>query len=404
MLSQEITVDFTKISMEKIRLLLKELEERRTWVVIREFLYTQGLLGKQIRSWSSIKDSIEGIQKDAGDWQKLLPNLDKFLQQIFLFGQKRVFMIASKTIKPELLAAGKLQSIDLGFFSDMLPERPEGHVGYHFKQWRLGELDIHTFISRRTAHINQKVQADDLGKELLAKYKLAPSSTVNFRTPSPVRVYDHYVVCKNQAYLLIDQPDYVESLSVDQDALKYEGLIKAQDTSKQQPFTDLFRILKPIYNDDKEGLVNYVDFVSNDHATVRGKYNHSSNKDYRKQSFQQAGVQSGAQVDPFVLGLKWLNVGSHPSVLFSGEKEMAEAATAESQGTVRRALEFMGFPGHMDEAGFLHVVSRVLYHLGQLEGQSAPAASPTASPTASPAASPAIPMAAEPVGAQVEPI
>lgn len=372
------TVDFDSIQFQTVAGWLKTLQLRDGFTLVREFLHSQEIETK--KSWKSINDEIEKVMRDAGQRGQFMPKFHQLAAQIHLCSQKKVYILASQDIDCRLLASDAQSNIDIAndFFGHQNLSRPKdgNHVSYQFKNWKIENSVVYSFVTSRTIVITEEVPPEAVKADQQDKYSHAKLIA---KQRIPIRVYDHLLLHEGCLYLLLDCPPHVDSRTVDVDALRYETLIRQQIKKREpsHPFINMLPILKPIYQDSGEGIVNHLQFVSNDQAVFGARYYHGSTTDHRKQKFQQDGERDGAQVMPFQLGLKWPQVSQAPAVLLPGEPDMVRLRTLPVAKTPR-SLDYMVFDGHPTWDGFRHVVSRIHHHLELVKQNAAQAPSPAA--------------------------
>lgn len=344
--------------------LLSSLEHHRdSFPVVREFLLQKEI--RTQRSWKSIGDQLNTIINEPTEWSKFAPDFIRFLQGIFLFGTKRLYVLTVTVPNPERLSASE-RTETLDFLESKPPEREPNVPSFFCGHWTLDNMQIFTYVTSRSATQSEKVVPSSLAAQAQAKYL---SSELIARSPVPVRCYDHIVLLNGCQYLLIDAPGTVRTDQVASDLYRYEAAIRNQLSIDGKPiFADVFPIINPMYRDKKEGIVNYINFRSNDNSTTINKYQHNSVKDLRDQKFQRGGEKEGAQVNPYELGVKWLQFECKPAIFFNGEKGMACGSVGEQHS--RAPLDYVHLPGHMDFSAFAHVVSRLQYHLEKVNSSS----------------------------------
>jgi hypothetical protein len=209
-------------------------------------------------------------------------------------------------------------------------------------------------VVRRSEEVGKESLSED-GKvryenaDIVAKYRMY------------FRCYDHIIIKDGKAYLLLDAPDGVEMDLIREDELAYHSRLMEQilgPRSVQAVFTDLFPAIKSIYEDESEGHVVFLEFLSNHKAQVRGVCARSSKTDWRKHPYHAAG-KLHAEMNAYKLGVKFVNHTASPVVLLPGQATMIY----QPNEAKRPPLNYMFLEEFTTWDGFAHAVDRILKHV-----------------------------------------
>jgi hypothetical protein len=311
--------------------------------------------------WSRIHEAI-GKQAAADASGRFLAALEEFVRDAVLASNKHVYMLR----RPNFEVAGLLPKPPAGSRKDYLaatpPERAEADLSFLLESRSIGSAKVTTFVTGRPVHQSEEIDPDTLtpaGRRLYSGARLVARSEIT------LRCYDHIVQSGGSALLLIDAPEGVDTSTLSRDEANYATLLEERlDLESGEPiFEDFFPAIDRLWRDDREGIVNWLEFVSNKRAQIRGRFSITSRENYRGHEFQTAGEKGGAQVSPYRIAVKWLDRPGEPMVVLPGRASMVRSGTAEAQGALGPRLSYVTVPAYTTWDDFCFVLDRVRAHL-----------------------------------------
>jgi hypothetical protein len=346
-------------SLDQLDELVRQLLVRNLFRKTREFMSGRGLpLGS---GWKGIKDSILR-QENSADFGDFVTALETFVRDAVLVSNKRVYILATPVADPAALVPPAPADIRRDYLAATAPQLSGTQVSLFLEQREFSGVTVYTYLTARLARKTEEVDPKSLNAEA---YEQFGTAKIVARYEVEVRCYDHIVKLNDTMLLLIDAPEGVDSATLGKDEVNYATLIQEQRESPQSgpPFLDLFPAVEAFWRDESEGIVNWLEFVSNKRAQISGRFSPTSRENYREHEFQRAGEKAGAQVSPYKIAIKWLERAGQPVVVLPGRAEMVLAGTLATEGASRVRLHHMLIPGYTAWEDFAFVLGRVRAHL-----------------------------------------
>lgn len=341
--------------------LLRQLAVRNFYKKTREFLTSRGIAVGS--GWSGVQTAILA-QEHAAGFDDFLIAFETFVRDAVLVSHKRAYILTGDVSGPESL----VPPLPAGDRRDYLAaEVPSlcGQQGAFFLEHRsLPGVEIYTYVTSRPARKIEEIDPSSLRPEARAQFgaaKLVARYEVN------VRCYDHIIKTEDVALLLIDAPEGIDSATLSKDEINYAVLLDEEQQlgeTRQPPYVDLFPAVERFWRAEQEGIVNWLEFVSNKRAQITGRFSPTSKENYRDHEFQRAGEKAGAQVSPYKIAVKYMDRPGEPVVVLPGRAEMVLAGTLGAEGATRVGLFHMLIPGYTEWHNFVFLLGRVRIYIG----------------------------------------
>jgi hypothetical protein len=337
-------------------LLRRQLSARNMHGRIRDFLQSRGI--KVGNGWVRIGAAIREHADDAG----FLDALEAVVWDSVLVSQKRVYLLTRSDINGSQLVPPLPGDWRKDFLSAGAPAVSDFLPSFFLETRMLGPATVHTFVTSRPVNKTEEVPPSSLSEEGRQQY---PEARIVARSEVNLRCYDHLVTIGDLALLLLDCPEGVDAGELSRAEVNYWTLIHEQlkVSTDIQIFHDFFPAVESLWRDSSEGIVNNLEFVSNNRAQIRGKFSVNSMENYRNHKFQKGGEASGAQVVPYRIAVKWPDRPGQPVAVLPGKASMVLGAAALEEGTKQGPLNFMELPQYTSWDDFNYVLDRVRRHL-----------------------------------------
>lgn len=337
-------------------LLRRQLSARNLHSRIRDLLTAREI--KVGQGWARIGSAIRDHADDIG----FLDALEDFVRDAVLASYKRVYLLTRSVADPSNLVPPLPAGLRRDYLAATAPTVPEDQPSFALERRSVGDAVAHTFVTSRPVNKTEEVSPASLtpdGQQQYGGARIVARSEVN------LRCYDYIIEIGGLTLLLIDAPEGVDGGDVSRDEANYWTLLRERmhlDDSGGV-FQNLFPAVEGLWRDPDEGIVNNLEFVSNNRAQIRGKFSLSSKENYRSHQFQKGGEASGAQVTPYRIAVKWLDRAAHPTMILPGKASMVMGASVLASGGSQPALSYMEIPTYTSWPDFIYMLGRVRKHL-----------------------------------------
>lgn len=344
--------------------LVMNLRWRNVYPQMQDFIRDCGLAPG--RGWLGIMKAIQEVGAKPADWDGFSKKFASLLEDVFLIGHKRIYVLKNSSIKPELIAPQIPAGQRVDIFVGKAPLRSASKNIYYLGQETKRRATIHKFVTCRIITKTEEIEKNNLNEsgqllyetaDLYAKHKIF------------CRCYDYIVILDGKAYLLIDAPPNVDSATIFDDERFYDVALKQQiGTPGERIYVDLFPAVQRIYEDQTEGKVYLLGFMSDDRAQIVGSYAATSDLDWRENKYHIGGSEK-ATVSPYKLGVKWPDRADKPLLLLPGQPVMLGSLPITTQGqpgTESFPLRYMVIPRYVGWDSFMFAIGRIHSQLSKI--------------------------------------
>lgn len=288
---------------------------------------------------------------------------DDLLQLFFskaMFGHKRVMLLRKDPLNIEALGEPIPDGMKISFFplTGRGIKRPVGSKkmpGFYMGMKTVAGLEVHSFATVRVVTQPKELERDALAEGAKKRFD---SIKIVAKMPQPYRCFDHLVKVDGRYLLLVDHPPGVTSDEYLPDIRRYREYLSSEQDVGGSPWVDLWPAVKAMYDDPTEGLINAVEFESNNRAHQSGKYGRLQMHDYRQLPYHAAGRAAG-QVEVFAIAVRWDKPSADlPYVVLPGNRGMLQRT--DVNGEPFPPLTHAEFVLPTTAAAFQFVVKRLL--------------------------------------------
>lgn len=340
--------------MNIVRDFIRHMRLREQGGALREFAKSKEL---SARSFADIAKNLQQAMDEGKVSEEELLSL--FLNRS-TFGHKRAILLKEAPADPASLGESNPGIVNIFPVTGRSATRPVSGKnpmpGFYAGSRKADGIEVHTFVTARNVNLSEEVESDSLTEE---GQKLYEGAKIVAKRGESIRCFDQLVKVEGRWVLLVDRPPTVDREECSADVSLYRRRLEQEFGG--HPFVDLWPTVKAIYEDPKEGAINFVRFESNNRAQVAGEYGRLQNHDYRKAPYHAAGSKKG-QVLVFAIGVRWIKPeADFPYVALPGKRAMLQRQIVN--GEPFPPLHYADFVLPTTEKAFCFAIRRILKRL-----------------------------------------